>query len=348
MKERGRVIVRTRGAPAAALLALVFTAGCGTTLSDLSLPGGGVDGPTYRITATFTDVLTLPDGARVRVDGVDVGRVSEISTRDFLAQVQLEISERVTVTDDARLELRTTTPLGEGFLDLDPGGGTPLADGGQLPRSATRTVAKVEDTLAAAALLLSGGGLGQLKTIVGELNRALDGRTGDVRSLLRSLTEVLGAFNDRTDDIDAALDALDSLSGTLANRRPTLRAALRDVAPAAALLADSTEDIARLLAKLADLGQVADRVVRRTRADLIATLREIEPVLDALISIETKVGPTLSQLVRFGKFLDASTPGDYLTGDADLSRFSLAGEPAAAQMTLRQMMSKARSGAEAP
>lgn len=330
---------RVAAAVLGSVLVAGVTAGCGATLSDIPRPDAGVDGPSYEITAVFADVLNLPAGARVRVDGVDVGRVVGIETADFVAQVRLRLPQRVVLTDKATAELRITTPLGEGFIDLDPGRGRATLRGGAvLARSATSTTAGIEDTLTAASLLLSGGGLGQLKTVISELNRALDTKRGDTRKLLRSLTTVLSAFNDRTADIDRTLDALDGLSGTLAGRRQTLIAALRDTAPAAALLADSTDRLTELLTRLEGLARVSDRVVRSTRADLIATLREIEPVLDSLISISDKVAPTLRQLVRFGTFLDQSTPGDYLTGDANLSQSSVGG----ASLTLRQMMKEGK------
>lgn len=311
--------MRTRLAAAVLGVALAAS-GCSTTLSDLPQPGGGVESPNYEISAVFDDVLTLPNGARVRVDGVDVGRVTDIDTHDFVAQVTMRIPTRIVLTDRATAELRITTPLGEGFIDLNPGAGKGrLAPGAVMPLAATSTTASIEDTLTAASLLLAGGGLGQLKTVITELNSALDTKRGDVGKLLRSLTAVLDSFNQRTDDIDRTLNALDGLSGTLAKRRDTLLAALRDTAPAAKLLADSTHQLTELLARLEALARVSDRVVRQSRADLVATLKEIQPVLDALISISDKVSPTLKQLVRFGAFLDDATPGDYLTGDVTVT-----------------------------
>lgn len=319
-----RVGTRLVGALLGAALVMFVPAGCSATLSDLPQPGGAVEGPSYQITAVFADVLNLPDGARVRVDGVDVGRVTGIETRDFVAQVRMRIPVRIALTDRATAQLRITTPLGEGFVELDPGqGSTRLTDGATLPLSATSTTAGVEDMLSAASLLLTGGGLGQLKTVITELNQALDSERGDAGRLLRSLNSVLDSFNQRSDDIDRTLTALDGLSGTLATRRDTILAALRDTAPAAQLLADSTDRLTELLAKLQGFATVADRVVRQTRADLVATLREIQPVLDALISISDDVAPTLRQLVRFGFFLDEATPGDYLTGDVNVSDSSL-------------------------
>lgn len=318
------------------------TTGCSMTLSDLPRPGGSVAGPSYEVTAIFADALNLPDGAQVRIDGVEVGVVTGIRAEDFAARVAMLLPERVVLTDTATAELRLTTPLGEGFIDLDPGSGAGrLGPGAVIEEAATSTTAGVEDLLTAASVLLTGGGLGQITTIVTELNAALDTRRGDAGRLLRSLDEVLSAFNDRTDDIDRTLDALDGLAGTLAARRGTIVDALTDTAPAAQLLADSTAEFTELLGRLAELGRAGDRVVRRARADLVATLRDVEPVLDALISIEGQVGPTLRRLVRFGTFLDDATPGDYLTGDANLSQVSAGGGAGSRtpDLTLRQMMS---------
>jgi len=328
-------------AVALALVGALTLSGCGPALTDMPRPGGSVSGPTYRITAEFADALNLPDGAHVRVDGVEVGRVTSISTTNFVARVQLTLPAKVLLTDQATAELRLTTPLGEGFIAIDPGhGARTLRAGDVIPAAATSTAASVEDMLAAASVLLTGGGLAQLRTIVVELNKVISGNAGDTPSLLRSLNDALGALNARTGDIDRTLAALDTLSDTLAKRRDTIRAALADTVPAAKLLADQTDKFADLLARVAALGKAGDTVVRATRKDLVATLKSAEPVLDALISISNQVGPTLAQLIKFGKFLDSAVPGDYLTGDAQFSSNSIGfgtSPDVAPDLSLRQM-----------
>jgi ABC-type transporter Mla subunit MlaD len=154
------------------------------------------------------------------------------------------------------------------------------------------------------------------------------------------MNDALGALNARTADIDRTLAALDSLSATLVKRRDTIRAALTDTVPAARLLADQTDKFADLLVRVAALGKAGDKVVRATRADLISTLKSAEPVLDALISISKQVGPTLEQLIKFGKFLDSAVPGDYLTGDAEFNNNSIGfgtGPDVGPDLSLRQM-----------
>ncbi len=329
----------------AAGMTLVFVgtvSGCGPTLADLPRPGGSVSGSTYQVTALFNDALNLPDGAKVRIAGAEVGRVTKIETENYLARVEMKIPTKVVLTDAATAELRLTTPLGEGFIDIVPGKGKKtLTDGAMLGTEVTSTAASVEDMLAAASVFITGGGLGQIRTIAVELQKVIDGPKGNPAKLLRSLNDTLSTLNDRTGDIDTILDGLDTLARTLVDRRATLRAALTDIAPAAKLLADQTDKFSELLTKVADLGRVGDRVVKATRANLISMLKSAQPVLDALISIEDDVGPTLRQLVKFGKFFDDAVPSDYLTGDVEVTEGSFSADPTekrAPDLTLRQMM----------
>jgi phospholipid/cholesterol/gamma-HCH transport system substrate-binding protein len=195
--------------------------------------------------------------------------------------------------------------------------------------------------LAAASALITGGGLGQLRTIAVELDKVIEGKHGDPRVLLKSLNDTLSAFNSRTADIDKTLAAMDSLSGTLVARRATLDAALAQTAPAAKLLADQTDKFSALLARLAQLGKVGDRIVKATHDDMVATLKSAQPILDSLISVAADIGPTLSELVAFGKFFDRATPADYLIGDVQVSPSSLGAGTAASpapDLSLHQMM----------
>ena len=323
MRPGRRGVAAVVGAAAGATV----LAGC-ATMADLPLPGGGVSGKTYQISAIFADVLGLPDGAHVRVDGADVGRVERIDTVGFTARVTMRLVREVALTDGATAELRLTTPLGEGFIALDPGqGAMRLPDDSVLDLRRTSRVASVEDMLSAVSTLLTGGGLAQLRTVITELNSAIDGRSVETKGLLRSLGTFFRVLNGRTAEIDRTLDALDTVSGTLVRRRATIDAALRDAAPAAKLLADQTDRFAELLDRIAELGRTGDRVVTRTREDLMSVLRDVEPVLDALISIQSRVGPTLQDLVRFNTFFDHAVPADYLTGDVSLANVSAVPDP---------------------
>jgi phospholipid/cholesterol/gamma-HCH transport system substrate-binding protein len=306
-------LVRARAALRVVLLALVLTGCAGPTFSSLPLPGSGVSGDTMRVDADFADVLNLADGAAVRVDGVDSGRVTGVTAHDFRARVRMDVRTDARLRAGATARLRYTTPLGELFVDIrNPDAGALLHDGADLPVSATSTAPTVEDTLASASLLINGGGLAQLETITSEANKALGGREGTVRDLLERSGALLAQVNASSGDIDRALRALDGVSAMLAQRRGTIRQALVDVRPAAKVLRANLADITALLATLERFAGNSNDVVSRTRDQVLTIVREAGPVLQELVSVRKVLPGTLEAIVRLADLLDKVLPGDYL------------------------------------
>ncbi|MDQ3155207.1 MAG: MCE family protein [Actinomycetota bacterium] len=294
------------------LASLVLT-GCGVGADDLPLPGTSVSGASYRISAVFDDALNLPIGAQVKLHGVPVGKVRTVESRDFKARIGLELRSANRLHKGATARLRSTTPLGELYVEIDdPKSGEALADGDVLGTEATSTAPSIEDSMAAASLLLNGGNLGQLRSIVRETNKAFDGRELDARDLLTRLTTTTAAFESSSGDIERALAALASVSTQMNKRESTINAALRDVAPAAKVLRDNTEELSDLLVGIKGLGSVSQRVVDRTHEQILEILRQTGPILDELLVVKDEFGPGLSDLVRFAELLDRGVPTDYL------------------------------------
>ena len=296
-----------------ALVALALTAGCSTTAQDLPLPGSGVGGPTYRVVAMFDDALNLADGAPVKLHGVTIGRVREVSPANFTAKVTLELRESTPVHEGATARLRATTPLGELFVQIDDAeSGSRLRDGATLGVDSTSAAPTIEDTMTSASLLLNGGGLGQLETIVREANLVLDGNEGTARDLLGRMLRTAEAFNESNEDIDATLDALAELSTILNRRSDTINAALEEIAPAARVLRKNTDELVDLLQSVERFGDVTAGVIEATRDDLLETLRKFGPVFDELNSLDEDLGPGIDTLVHFAGLIDRGVPTDYL------------------------------------
>ncbi len=295
----------------AALAALA--AGCSTTAQDLPLPGSGMSGSTYRVVAKFEDALNLADGAPVKLHGVTIGRVREVTPENFTAKVILDLRSTTPVHDGATARLRATTPLGELFVQIDDAeSGARLRDGAVLGVESTSAAPTIEDTMTSASLLLNGGGLGQLETIVREANLVLDGNEGTARDLLGRMLRTAEAFNASDEDIDATLDALADLSTTLNKRSDTIDAALEDIAPAARVLRANTDELVDLLKSIEQFGDVTTDVVEATRDDLLETLQKFGPVFDELNSLEDELGPGIDTLVHFAGLIDRGVPTNYL------------------------------------
>ena len=86
------------------------------------------------------------------------------------------------------------------------------------------------------ALLLNGGGIGQVQDITEAFSTAFAGRENDLRSLIDQLDQFIGHLNDQTDDIIAATESLNNLVGQFAAQKPVVDKALQTIPDALAVL----------------------------------------------------------------------------------------------------------------
>jgi phospholipid/cholesterol/gamma-HCH transport system substrate-binding protein len=78
----------------------------------------------YPVTARFTSISGLKEGATIELAGVKVGKVSriELDEGEYEAVVHLDISTAVQLTDDSIASIRTAGIIGDRFIKLTPGG----------------------------------------------------------------------------------------------------------------------------------------------------------------------------------------------------------------------------------
>jgi phospholipid/cholesterol/gamma-HCH transport system substrate-binding protein len=284
----------------------------------VDLPGGSAKGPTYQVTVVFDDVLDLVPQSAVKVDDVSVGDVEKIvlDPATFKARVRLRIKKSVHLPRNAQARLRQTSLLGEKFVELaQPSDAPPegeLVNGDVVEASRSSRTPEVEEVFTALSALLNGGGIGNLQTIAAELSAALAGREGTVRSAFRNVTKLVTALDQRKGDIVRAIEALDHLTRTLAAQRQTIAQALDTFTPALTVLADQRADLTRLLTHLSRLGAVGTRVVNASRADTVASLKLLAPILDKVVAARGDLSKALDQVLLLTKLVPRAIPGDYL------------------------------------
>ncbi|WP_145540317.1 outer membrane lipid asymmetry maintenance protein MlaD [Yersinia alsatica] len=131
-----------------AILAVVFLC---LKVADIKSVGNQ---PTYRIYANFDNIGGLKTNSPVKIGGVVVGRVAEITldTQNYSPRVAIDIQQRYNhIPDTSSLAVRTSGLLGEQFLALnvgfeDPDMGTSiLKDGGVIQD--TKSALVLEDLI---------------------------------------------------------------------------------------------------------------------------------------------------------------------------------------------------------
>lgn len=305
---------RARRMFAVAAAGLVLGAsGCGVSLQ--SLPKfSGQSGPYYHLHATFDDVLNLPADAQVRAGVATVGQVSAISASNFHANVTLDIKTKVKLPVGTTAQVRFDSPLGDEYVLLTvPKAPTP---GGSLGNGATiaqtSSAPSIEDSLAALSTVLTNGGISQVATITDNLNQAFNGNQPQVRDLLGQLDGAVGSLSAHSGDIDAALSALDALSSQLNGGSGTIVAAIDNLGPAVSVLAGENGDFANLLTSVNNLSSVADNVLAASGQGFAQDLNLLAPVVNQLVSVQSRLGTDLGNLAAFEKATPKVAPGNYL------------------------------------
>src|SRR3990170_4944405 len=72
----------------------------------------------YEISADLTDAAGLQPGNEVRVAGVKVGRLTEVTLTDDAARISMEVASDVKLPVETKVEIKLKTLLGQKFIDL--------------------------------------------------------------------------------------------------------------------------------------------------------------------------------------------------------------------------------------
>jgi phospholipid/cholesterol/gamma-HCH transport system substrate-binding protein len=282
---------------AVATVAALVLSGCGFRgLYSAPLPGGADLGShPYRVLVDFADVLDLVPQSSVKVNDVTVGKVESVTLVGWQARAQVVVNGDVTLPANAHAQIRQTSLLGEKFVSLSypPAGEVsdpvPLSkaphDGYAYPHigiGRTGATPELEAVLGALSLLLNGGGLEQIKTITHELNEALSGHAGDIRSLLSQASILTTSLNTQKDRILRAIDSLDALARRLNSQRQVLAGALDTMPQAVKILADEKTQFVTLLRSLDKLSTVAVKVIDASQDNFISALTSLDPVMTQL------------------------------------------------------------------
>lgn len=300
-----------------ASLALAVTgfSGCGPQLEDVPMPRL-VSGPTYEVTAEFSDALNLPVDAPVKLDGATVGQVTAVEPGAYVAEVSMALSTGVELTDATRAEIRLTSPLGTAFVQLLPRDkGQPLTEGATIPVSSTSEAPDVADLLSALSTVVTGGSFRDISTIIKQLNIALTGNGPQVRQLLERLDGVVTDLNDEFPTLDRLTRGLDRLSKRLADDVPQITSGVTDLADLATSLERQRERMMSALDSLRRFEAAATPFTADIKDELVSNLDHLRTVVGTLVEEKQQIDRVMQGLIAFAGGSDAAAPGDYANFD---------------------------------
>lgn len=306
----GRRPTRKLAALVAGLVSTLALSSC--SVYDIPLPGGpdvGDDPMTVHV--MFRDVLDLVPQSTVKIDDVTVGKVSKIELKGYTADVTIKLPKSIDLPDNALAEIRQTSLLGEKFVSLskptDPTG--KLGSGDVIGLENSGRNPEIEEVFSALALLLNGGGVGQLKTISEELNIAFGGREESVRSIITEMGTFMAQLDANKESIVTALENVNRLSLELRRQDGTIKSALDELPAALESVNGQRADLVRMLQALSNLSSVGVRVIQASKESTIDSLRNLAPVLAAFAKADQNLPKSLQVFLTY-PFIDEAVGRD--------------------------------------
>jgi phospholipid/cholesterol/gamma-HCH transport system substrate-binding protein len=224
-----------------------------------------VEGGQKTYKAVFTTVSGLAGGNFVRIAGVEVGKVKDITIdKDGHAVVDFAIDETVVLTDGSKAYVRYDNPIGGRFLELadGPGEGKRLSPGAAIPLDRTRPALDLDALIGGFRPLFRALSPEQVNSLSSQLIAAFQGQGGTINSLLAqtaaftntiadrdtligevigNLNVVLGTLGGQSDELAKSVDSLSTLIEGLAGRKTDITNAIGYSNAAASTVADLLE-----------------------------------------------------------------------------------------------------------
>ena len=310
----------------------MLLAGCATGLTSLPLPAPGKTDHGISLTAEFSNALNLPAQAKVRLNGADIGQVESIRAQNFNALVTMRLRADVPLPIGTTAELRSATPLGDVFVAIrtnpNPAPGAPLLrDGDNLTSSSTSAAATIEQVLGSAALLVNGGTIRHLVSIVNGAGSAMGGRGEKLAELLQQSNTLIARLNSRSGEIDAALRSTSELTARISERQNTLNEVISAAGPAMTVIGNNTSQLADLTDGVARITLQLNRFPSVQGTDSRSIIKDLND-LSALFN-ELVLDPTvdLNVLNRAIQSLVAVTGGAALSGSGVITQLAFGALP---------------------
>lgn len=297
------------------LSVLVATAGCGAF--------GGTE--TKTLTAYFERAVGVYEQSDVRVLGVRIGQVTDITPDGDNVRVDMEYDAKYELPADAQAVVVAPSIVSDRYVQITPAydGGAVLASGSTLDVDRTQVPLELDEVYA---------NLDELNRALGPEGANKDGALADLLAVsadnLEGNGEMLGAtLEDFSQFVDTLADNRDNLFGTIANLQDftttiansdqTVRAFNRDLAVVADQLAGERQDLARAVQQLSvALGDVAV-FVRENRESLSTNVESLAKTTQVIVD----------QQVALAEFLD--------TAPTALSNLQLAYNPSTGTLDTR-------------
>ena len=236
--------------------------------------------------AVFADASRLKPGETVRVAGIRVGTVNDVTLRpDKKVEVTFDADRNVVLTSGTRAAVRYLNLVGDRYLDLaeGPGSTKPLPAGAQIPIDRTAPALDLDLLLGGLKPLTQGLNPQDVNALSAALIQVFQGEGGTLQSLLSKTSSFSNTLADNSETVQSLIDNLNTVIGTIDKDGTKLSGAVDRLEKLVTGLSQDRDTVGTAITALDNgTASIAD-LLGRARPPLAGTVDELNrlaPLLD--------------------------------------------------------------------
>jgi len=256
---------------------------------------------TKTVTATFPRTIAIYEGSDVRVLGVPVGKVDQVTPSGTDVTVTMHYDAAVQVPADAKAVIVAPSVVGDRFVQLTPvyDGGQVLADGATLDEEHTAVPLELDqiytsiDDLTVALGPTGANKDGALSDLLETTAKNFGGQGEQFHQTVKDFGRFSATLDDNKEELFGSARKLEGFISTLAGNDKTVRRFNDSLANVSTMLAGERDELAAALRNLGTaLGQV-QTFVKDNREVLGRDISGLNRVSKVLVQRRTELNKIL-------------------------------------------------------
>lgn len=252
-----------------------------------------------KYSAHFADVSGLESGDKVRIAGIEVGKVSEVDLVEAnTALVHFTVAGNQVVHQSTEAMVRYENLTGDRYLELKRGEGpqAPLEPGETIPLDQTAPALDLDALLGGFRPLFKALDPAQVNQLSESIVKVFQGEAGTVQDLLAATSSLTQTLADRDQLIGDVITNLTSVLTTVSDNQENVDSIVDDLQQLVSGLAANSEPLAESVSRLNDSSANMTTLLSDVRPSLKEDIAQIDRVATLINDDEEFVEGVINRL----------------------------------------------------
>jgi phospholipid/cholesterol/gamma-HCH transport system substrate-binding protein len=251
--------------------------------------------PTYY--AQFSDTGGIATGDKVRIAGVDVGKIRSMRIDGDKVVIGYSL-EGTQIGTASRASIRTDTILGRRNMEIEPRGTDPLRANGVLPLGQTTTPYQIYDAFFDVTKAASGWDTETVKRSLNVLSETIDQTYPHLSAALDGVARFSDTIGKRDDQIKHLLANANKIAGILGSRSNQINQLLVNAQSLLAAINERNYAVSMLLERVASFSEQVKGFID-DNPNLNHVLEQLRTISDVLRDRKYDLMQTLTTVAKF-------------------------------------------------